>query len=89
MVIATEQGSNMSQPQFSPPPLVFIKIFRLFAVNPCCFYIFDIFFRLLTIAVFKDVEAVRVNSRPWSVKDNKQLLKPREMWAKTILQARL
>jgi hypothetical protein len=34
------------------------------------------------------VEAVHVNSRPWSVKDNKQLLKPREMWAKTILQAR-
>jgi hypothetical protein len=24
------------------------------------------------------VEAVHVNSRPWSVKDNKQLLKPRE-----------
>ena len=40
--------------------------------------------------LFKGVEAVHVNSRPWSVKDNKQLLKPRESRnvGKTILQAR-
>jgi hypothetical protein len=48
MVIATEQGSNISPPQ-SPPPPVLKKIFQLIAVNPCCFDIFDIFFRLLTI----------------------------------------
>jgi hypothetical protein len=35
MVIATEQGSIMSPPQFSPPPPVFIKLFQLFAVNSC------------------------------------------------------
>jgi hypothetical protein len=32
--------------------------------------------------LFKDVATVHVNSRPWSVKDNKQLLKPREMGQK-------
>jgi hypothetical protein len=29
-----------------------------------------------------DDDSVHVNSRPWSVNDNKQLLKPRKMWAK-------
>ena len=78
MVISTEQGSIMT------PATVFAhtpyKLFRLFAVKPFCFDVFDIFFRLLHDHLLKDVEAVHVNSRPWSVKDNKQLLKPREIY---------
>jgi hypothetical protein len=86
MVTATEQGSNMSPPQFSHPP-GFYKNISAFCSEFLLFWYFRHIFSTVD-HLFKDLGALHVNSRPWSVKDNKQLLKPGEMWAKTILQAR-
>jgi hypothetical protein len=78
----------VSPQQFSHTPGFYknISAFCSESLNPCCFDILTFFSTVDPL--FKDVEAVHVYSRPWSVKNNKQLLKPRKMWARTIFQAR-